>query len=274
LIDGTVDFVAPMNDAFLQKLADPVDGSPLSLLEDRLISPSGRAYAVCRGAPQLLADMQTLAGYFGARNLAAWRLLQEEAERSYRTRTEGHFSTETVAVALDYGAFVASLPAGEVLDIGCGKLARPAYMAGAHRFFGIDPMALEAARSFDFARAYADFLPFRSGAFDHAIFASSIDHAINPLRALEEASRVVRPGGTVSAWVSVRPANDVFVDWTLRSQFFTARYNTHHNWAFSSDSLVRLFKMAGLRKVRVRPTSSPLEVIAVGKAGPLAAPTA
>ena len=249
----------------LRKLADPLDGSALTLLNDKLFSSQGREYSIRNGIPDLFPDAEMVARYIGSRNLAAWVELQRRAETSYAIRTEGHFSTKKVPAALEYGAFIAKLPAGEVLDLGCGKLSRPAYMMGAkHRFFGIDPIAFEADRAFHFVRGYADFLPFKPAVFDHAIFASSLDHAINPMRALEEAVRVVRPGGTISAWVKTRAPDETFKRWADRARYFTMPFNEHHNWAFTRDSLGPLLEAAGLKNVGLRPIPAKNQFIVSG----------
>jgi SAM-dependent methyltransferase len=95
----------------------------------------------------------------------------------------------------------------DVLDIGCGEggLARRLASAGA-RVVGVDPLpgALERARghadggpSARYVEGVAEALPFPDASFDVAIFFNSLHHV--PVEAmdaaLEEAARVLRPGG-------------------------------------------------------------------------------
>jgi SAM-dependent methyltransferase len=90
---------------------------------------------------------------------------------------------------------------GTVLDIGCGTQALPTYAPLADcRFVGIDPLAGERERRFEFVQGLGEYLPFANATFDQALFATSLDHMLIPPRAVEEAARVIRPGGAVSVW--------------------------------------------------------------------------
>jgi ubiquinone/menaquinone biosynthesis C-methylase UbiE len=97
----------------------------------------------------------------------------------------------------------------DVLDAGCGEgwLVRRLSSSGA-RAVGLDPLpvALERARRDDatappgrYVQGAAEALPFRDGCFDAVVFFNSLHHVpIDSLDlALEEAARVLRPGGVV-----------------------------------------------------------------------------
>ena len=93
-----------------------------------------------------------------------------------------------------------------VLDVGCGD---GTYSISAckrlARVIGIDSSAamLEAARdraeecsgSIEWCRAYAEELPFESNAFDVVIAVTALCFVKDPQRAVQEAARVLRPGG-------------------------------------------------------------------------------
>lgn len=255
--------------ALLDKLADPLDKSPVRRETgpggDRLLSARA-AYALSDGIPDMMVEPGEIERHFGRRNYRAWRDLQDEAESSYAVRTEGHFSVESYQPAQDYGAVVARF-SGEWLDVGCGKLARPSYMQGAQEiaFSGIDPMPLAVTRDFPFVRAMGDFLPFRAASFDGVMFSSSLDHCIVPLQALEEAHRVLRPGGMLLIWETIRPDNQQFRDWHAAAMYFQSRYNARHNWGFTRPSLEFVVRRAGFELSGWEETSDPREAILMAR---------
>jgi ubiquinone/menaquinone biosynthesis C-methylase UbiE len=90
---------------------------------------------------------------------------------------------------------------GIVLDVGCGTQRLPTYAdRGSCRFVGIDPLAGEPERAFEFVQGIGEYLPFRSDSLDQVLFATSLDHMLVPRRALAEARRVIRAGGSVNVW--------------------------------------------------------------------------
>jgi len=92
----------------------------------------------------------------------------------------------------------------DLLDIGCGGglLTNPAALAG-HRVSGIDLSlnSLEIAQQFDttksvhYLTANANLLPFNASSFDVVTAMDILEHVENPDKLIEEASRVLRPGG-------------------------------------------------------------------------------
>lgn len=88
------------------------------------------------------------------------------------------------------------LPAGRVLDVGCGvghsfEALAPRETVGVD----VDPAVLEDQRR---ETVVADMraLPFASASFEGAVAVHSIEHVPNPERALREIERVLKPGGT------------------------------------------------------------------------------
>ena len=112
--------------------------------------------------------------------------------------------------AMDTGArllaVLSAIGVREVLDIGCGQGALARMLAGAgYEVTGIDsaPEAIAAARDkvpgVRFEAAGAEALPFAAARFDACLFLNSLHHVPMPLmaQALQEALRVLRPGGEV-----------------------------------------------------------------------------
>ncbi len=126
-----------------------------------------------------------------------WEELQANGEHSYNADPGANLSVGEREDAARFAEFCALR--GAVLDVGCGPQARPSY-AGAERFVGIDPLRGEPRRDFDFVQGIGEYLPFRDGTFDHVLFATSLDHLLDPVRALREAVRVLSPGGTIEIW--------------------------------------------------------------------------
>jgi SAM-dependent methyltransferase len=128
-----------------------------------------------------------------------WEQLERNGLVSYESDPEHNLS---VGARQDCDAFFefAQLE-GLTLDIGCGPQRRPAYAhAFTGTFIGIDPLFGVLPREFEFVRGIGEYLPFRSDSFDRVLFATSLDHALSPRRALGEARRVTRPSGTVVLW--------------------------------------------------------------------------
>jgi SAM-dependent methyltransferase len=96
-----------------------------------------------------------------------------------------------------------------VLDIGCGDgsaLAEAVRVNPGHRFVGLDwsPDGLRRASGYDLplvrlvrATVEPPGLPVRSAAFDVVLMSELIEHLVDPDTALDEARRVLRPGGTL-----------------------------------------------------------------------------
>jgi len=202
---------------------------------------------------------------FGAADYATWKDLQVSAEKSYAVRIEGHFSTENFQPATVYGEALARLDPGLFLDIGCGLLPKPVYMqiGSKHSYVGVDPMGVFGEREFPFVQAFGDFLPFKSEAFDGVMFSSSFDHTISPTRALKEALRVLKPGGYCVLFETMRDRDVHYQSWLDRARYSLARYNPHHNWAFSAEDIFAIARMFGLDLITFEPIADSKECVFV-----------
>jgi SAM-dependent methyltransferase len=128
-----------------------------------------------------------------------WEDLQSNFEKSYAIEPSASLSVGERADARLFAEF--GEWTGTVLDIGCGPQSLPSYATGyTGRFVGIDPLMGFPVRQFDFVKGLAEFLPFRDATFDRILFATSLDHLLNPLKSIQEARRVVKPDGQVLIW--------------------------------------------------------------------------
>jgi SAM-dependent methyltransferase len=132
-----------------------------------------------------------------------WDLLQANGTVSYKEDPERNLSVTAREDTTDFSRFCELR--GLVLDVGCGIQPWPSYFSrspGGASFVGIDPLAGNLPAEYAQFRAVAEFLPFTDEAFDHVLFATSLDHVLDPLRALQEARRVMKGSGSIDIWVS------------------------------------------------------------------------
>jgi SAM-dependent methyltransferase len=106
---------------------------------------------------------------------------------------------------------------GLVLDVGCGPQELPTYAADLpDSFVGIDPLRGRQPRAFTFVQGIAEYLPFQDGVFDRILFATSIDHLLQPGLAITEARRVLKPRGAVCIWLGELPRKPLRERWKRR----------------------------------------------------------
>lgn len=89
-------------------------------------------------------------------------------------------------------------PAGLLLDIGCGPAGvRAGLDPDRTTYVGIDPIPTPAVQEFLFARAVAEYIPFRDGAFACLVARSALDHFCDLGEFFRESARVLQPGGVM-----------------------------------------------------------------------------
>jgi SAM-dependent methyltransferase len=83
---------------------------------------------------------------------------------------------------------------GSLLDIGCDSpsISSALYPRSVH-YVGLEP-SLTTSTEYCIC-AMAEHLPFRDASFDNAAFMTSLDHVFDDHRAIDEAFRVIKPGG-------------------------------------------------------------------------------
>ena len=225
----------------LEILACPIDpSSPLSPIHDpggqlvALRSQNGE-YPVVDNVPRMIPALLARPD----RSLTLWQEHQQQ---------EWHFS-EGDEVTAYIGEIIAQAGGGLFLDVGCGALPSPGYMAASGssvNWIGIDPLLGDVVRCFPFAQAMGEYLPFRDHTFDAVLYASTIYHQADPRRSLERARRVIRPGGKLYVWYESDRLDGRYIAWKIRQLLgWPCHYSKSARWAFTRNSLRSVLKQTG-----------------------------
>lgn len=190
-------------DELLPLMCDPLDRQPLVRESGVLRSPD-RAFAIVEGCPQLFpCDLSHLAQMLQARDtlnrFSAFTALQQYCAFGL---LKG--STQSNNLAPDDAWYARHLwrscrmlenVRGRFLDIGCDNayLSRGMLQEDV-AYVGLDPAPATAVGAMRVG-GLGEFLPFRDATFDAAGFMTSLDHMLDYKLSLDEARRVIRPGG-------------------------------------------------------------------------------
>lgn len=162
-------------------------------------------------------------------------------------------------LAARFAAVVGAADHLAVLDVGCGTgQSRRVYRARAARYAGVDLAlgALSRARRREpdaaWLRADALALPWADETFDVVAFSSVLHHLLDPVQALGEARRVLRPGGWVFAFdPNLRhPAMLLFRH--PASPFYSAQGVSPDERPLAPPALRRMFRAAGFAAIGQR----------------------
>lgn len=140
-------------------------------------------------------------------NFDLWLDRFEVGRIEYEKRLPTSLSTIDHGEAFQFRSFVAIHGSGRMLDVGCGPLARPSYLLDHpdRLLAGVDPLTPYEPHPFQFARAAGEFLPWPDGSFETVVSGTSIDHVYLLDVAIDEAARVLAPGGRFLVWTSLFP---------------------------------------------------------------------
>jgi SAM-dependent methyltransferase len=183
-----------------------------------------------------------------------WERLQANGLASYT-----HDPTHNLAVGprqdcLDFSRFCNFH--GLVLDVGCGPQAWPTYF-GHHsdntRFVGVDPLAGGIPADYLQLRALGEYLPLADHVFDHVVFATSMDHFIDPISVLREAHRVCRPRGFIDIWIGDKkpgaPKRTSSPSWYTRLRKPDRAEDVFHLKRLDREDLLKMLDQLGIRLV-------------------------
>lgn len=141
---------------------------------------------------------------------------------SYQMLPEGSVSLADRPDVKEFRNYIAAnVKGGTVLDIGCGVLPVPGYLAfpnkGDYQLVGIDPIN---DKSFAGTRIVgcSEFTPFGDSTFDALVFATSLDHVCSLRQTMKESYRILKRGGKVVIWMSDRHVSvqNRFWEWVAK----------------------------------------------------------
>ncbi len=232
----------------LPHLADPITHARLKLTPtgDFLQSDTGRVFWIGNNIPRLVLEAEDLPT--DDPKWQKWAQLQEVEFQTYHDSFVGVFSIAGYNVPEKVGEILNdTCGTGLCLDVGCGILPQPSYMKACTRmhFFGMDPFTGDEPRTFPFAQAYGEYIPFKEDTFDTVLYASVIDHLYDPLRSLRDANRVLKEDGSLMIWYSDAGFGLPYLVWKMKRK--PAQYNKHHQWGFTERSMKALAKKAGFK---------------------------
>lgn len=127
---------------------------------------------------------------------------------------------------------------GLVLDIGCDEpeISRRIFPAEA-RYVGLEP-SLEQRQGMRLI-GMAEFLPFQNEGVDAVSFMTSLDHILDYHTAIDEAYRVLRPGGSLYL---------VTLIWADRAHLYRDSIHFHHFRDFEIAGALRNFHIKSMKR--------------------------
>lgn len=173
-----------------------------------------------------------------------WREYQENGAKIYSEKPDSNLSSNNNSESLAFANFIAPKLTGNVLDIGCGPLPRPVYLERypEHLITGLDPLPDTGAHEFDYVEGFAEDLPFADDTFDTVILATSLDHTILPEIAMQEAVRVLKPGGKILLWEGIHYTFDELFEKYEPENPSQLPSDGYHLFRFSARTLAKFLK--------------------------------
>jgi SAM-dependent methyltransferase len=148
-------------------------------------------------------------------------------------------SVPTLLRIAEHEALARMTLSGSIIDLGGDARGEyRGYLPGEHTFTTVNlaPHALP-----DITHDLETPLPCADASFDHALLINVLEHVYHARALLQEAVRVVRPGGSLVVIVPF---------------LFPLHEDPHDFWRFSRETLERMCAEAGLQNVRITPLGS------------------
>ncbi len=145
------------------------------------------------------------------------------------------------------------LPESVVLDLGCGTgFLSKAFIGIAHKVIGVDSSEemlaqarnhLHQADNFETRLGTADRIPVEKGVVDLVVGNMILHHCPNPISAIEEMVRVLKPGGRL-----------ILTDLDKHSHDWLREEHKDIWLGFEREDLKKRFELAGLSEVEIKDT--------------------
>ena len=193
--------------------------------------------------------------------IESWEQLQENGLISYQKDPHHNLSVGERQDCKDFAQFCKFN--GLVLDIGCGPQTWPAYFrfySEKTHFIGVDPLVGEFPTKYPQFRAVGEFLPFATESFDHVLFATSLDHVIDPIKSLSEACRITKRSGAIDIWISEKnpgaPKPKTSHTWFEALEKPQKADDVFHFKRLNSNDLMSFFNKTGLQVIEEKISES------------------
>jgi SAM-dependent methyltransferase len=224
---------------YYQELACPDCGEDLSLERETILCPCG--FSVVNRPPLNLRlqrpRVRTLEALAGRSQTGFADVNLDRPATTYSGPHALRDSSELFSAAETWLS-----PGRRLLDLGCGP--RDQSVPAAH--LGLDYVGVDFASSAADLHADGHAIPFRPAAFDAVLAYAVLEHLYNPVLALREVARVLRPDGVFFGAVSQgEPFHDSyfhFTAWGVMSSFHEAGLRVLRLWP-SYDTLHALATM-------------------------------
>lgn len=186
----------------------------------------------------------------------AWNQLQDNGVVAYENNPTSNLGIGPRQDFISFGEFCDYR--GLILDIGVGPQELPThfeYVKSSHpyKIIGIDPLVGTQPRKFPFVLGLGEYLPFKDGLFDRVLYATSLDHFINPVETLLEAKRVLKNDGIICIWIGEKDANTPrpkeSPDWYKKLEIPEGAQDPFHFKRFNVDELRQYLVDAGLHVI-------------------------
>lgn len=204
-------------------LASPDSGKPLQMQEDRQSLTDGdRTYSVVDNGPILYPA--SISEAFRGKGLEL--KYYEDSRLQYfllsQIKQRGEINAASTNVHYQRHLFrmkeLLEDCFGTVLDVGCDNVDISAKLFNEEcRYIGLDPFS-NSKSSFRVV-GVGECLPIRDESIDNVVFNTSLDHILDYHQALEEARRVLKPGGCI--YIST-------LIWSANASLLTDSVHFHH----------------------------------------------
>lgn len=148
-------------------------------------------------------------------------------------------STPSLLRRAEHEALSGVTLSGSVLDLGGEKCAE--YITCIHGNFTVTTVNLDSVEKTDIVHDLEEPIPLADASYDHVLLINVLEHIFNYRQLLTEATRIVRPGGSVIIAVPF---------------LFPIHPSPHDYWRFTKETLEKECVLAGLQIETLTPLGS------------------